>query len=169
MSKVWEYTNGCAKQYICDLAIYLMAVLSSSYGIIINFAINAPGHGNNVFDGINATYNRYLKEKMELIGKFRSNDTSNIGMLPGDLKDIYNKFSDQCIHMVNNKERLNRLKGRKNIEKREPLFKYQSRIYNVQRSSDVNHRGMKMRQNNKTFPSLNAINENHLHMEERVL
>ena len=35
-------TNGCATQYICDLDIYLMTVLSSSYGIIMDRAINAP-------------------------------------------------------------------------------------------------------------------------------
>ena len=40
----------------------------------------------------------------------------------------------------------------------ESLFKYQSRLYNVERNNYVNHRGMKMRWNNKTFPSLNDIN-----------
>ena len=38
------------------------------------------------------------------------------------------------------------------------LFKYQSRIYTVQRNSDVNHRGMKIIWNNKLFLSLNVIN-----------
>ena len=49
------------KQYICALEIYLMTFLSYSSGIIMDRAINAPGHGNNVFGGINATYKRYLK------------------------------------------------------------------------------------------------------------
>ena len=44
MSKVWKDTDGCAKQYRCDLAIYLMSVLSYSYGIITDRAINSPGH-----------------------------------------------------------------------------------------------------------------------------
>ena len=39
----------------------------------------------------------------------------------------------------------------------ESLFKYQSSIYSVQRRSGVNHRGMRMRWNNKLFPSLNSI------------
>ena len=55
MSTVWENTGGCAKKYRCALAIYLMTVLSSSYGIIIDRAINAPVYGNNVVDGLNAT------------------------------------------------------------------------------------------------------------------
>ena len=61
MSTVWEDTYGCAKQYMCALAIYLMIVLSSSYGIIIDSAINAPVYGNNVVDGLNETYKRCVK------------------------------------------------------------------------------------------------------------
>ena len=50
MSTVWEDTDGCAKKYICALAIYLMTVLSYSYGIITDRAINSPGYGKNVVD-----------------------------------------------------------------------------------------------------------------------
>ena len=53
MSTVWEDTDGCAKQYRCDLAVYLMTVLSTSYGIIMNLIINIPVHGNNVVDELN--------------------------------------------------------------------------------------------------------------------
>ena len=48
---------------MCYSDIYLITVLSSSYGIIIDRAINAPGHGKNVVDGLNATENIYLKGK----------------------------------------------------------------------------------------------------------
>ena len=61
MSKVWEDTDGVAKQYICALDTYLMTALSSLYGIIIDRSINAPCHVNNVVDGLNATYKGYLK------------------------------------------------------------------------------------------------------------
>ena len=37
-----------------------MSVLSSSYGIITNRAINPSVHGNNVVDGLNATEKLYL-------------------------------------------------------------------------------------------------------------
>ena len=40
MSTVLEETDGCAKQYRCALAVYLMTVLSSSYGIIMDCSIN---------------------------------------------------------------------------------------------------------------------------------
>ena len=61
MSKLWEDTDGFDKQYGCALDIYLMTLLSSSYGIIMNPAINAPVCGKNYVYGINATYKSYLR------------------------------------------------------------------------------------------------------------
>ena len=134
-----------------------MTVISASYCIITDRAMNAPGYGNNVFDGLNAMLKRYFKEQMELIGKLTSNDTKNIGMLPSASKGVYVKFSDQCIHIFNNKDRLNGLKGSTKMQERESLFKYQSRVYSVQSNYDVDHRGMKMQWDNKMFSSLNVI------------
>ena len=42
---------------MCALYLYLMTVLSSSYGIIMDCAINARGNGNNVVYGINTKDN----------------------------------------------------------------------------------------------------------------
>ena len=60
MSTVWEDTDGCANKYWCALDIYLMTVLSSSYGIIMDVAINVSSHVNNIVDVINATGKRHL-------------------------------------------------------------------------------------------------------------
>ena len=48
-------------QAICALGVYLLNVLSSSYGIIMDLAINAPLHGKNFVGGINAADICYLK------------------------------------------------------------------------------------------------------------
>ena len=56
------------------------------------------------------------------------------------------------MHILNNKEILNRLKGRSNMQNTESILKYQSRIYNFQKNSDINHRGTKVICNNKLFP-----------------
>ena len=79
--------------------------------------INAPGHGNNVVDGLNATGKRYLKGEMELMGILASNDATNIVMLPSASKYFFVNFADQCLHIINNKERLNGLKGSTKIQK----------------------------------------------------
>ena len=54
---------------------------------------------------------------MEPIDKLAGKDTSNIGMLPSASKYVSNKFADQCIHILNNKQRLNILKDIKKNEK----------------------------------------------------
>ena len=82
MSTVWEETDDRENKYSNDLAKYLMTVLSYSYVIIMDFKINALGHGNNFVDGLNATEKSYLKGGMELMGKLASNDTTILGCLP---------------------------------------------------------------------------------------
>ena len=41
--------------------------------------------------------------EIKRIGKLGSNDTTKIGMLPSASKYISIRFSDQCIHIINNK------------------------------------------------------------------
>ena len=55
---------------------------------------------------------------MEIISKLASNDTTKIVMLPSASKYTPIKFSDQCLHTLNNKERLNGLKGSKKMQNR---------------------------------------------------
>ena len=65
-----------------------MIVLSSSYVIIMNCAINAPGHEKNLVDVLNATDKLYFKSQMELIGKLRINNTKISECFPV-LQNIY--------------------------------------------------------------------------------
>ena len=122
---VWGDTNGCSKQYRCALDIYLITVLSSSYGIIMDRKINSPGHMKYVVDGINAMDKCYLEEEIELINKLGSKNTTNIGILTSDSKDVSIKFADQCLLNLNNKEILIGIKGITKMKKGESLFKYQ--------------------------------------------
>ena len=50
---MWDQTNGCAKQYRCSIAYYLMSSLSTSYQIVIDRVVYIPGHGKYVVDGFN--------------------------------------------------------------------------------------------------------------------
>ena len=43
-STIWETTDGCAEQYRCASAMYLMSVISQTYSLIIDRGISAPGH-----------------------------------------------------------------------------------------------------------------------------
>ena len=57
---MWYQTYGCAKQYRCSIAYYLMSYLSTSYQIFLDRAIDTPGYGKDVVDGFNAVQKRYL-------------------------------------------------------------------------------------------------------------
>ena len=64
LSIIWENTDGCAEQYICAYAVYLMSVMSQTYSIIIDWGISAPGHGKEVVDGLNAVDKRFIYQLM---------------------------------------------------------------------------------------------------------
>ena len=63
---------------------------------------------------------------METFEKLACNNTSKIGTLPSESKDVSIKFSEQFLHIFNNTDRLNGIQGRKKVQKRESIFKYQS-------------------------------------------
>ena len=52
LSSVWENTDGCADQYRCATALYLMLVLSQRQSLIFDWGISAPGHVKGVVDGL---------------------------------------------------------------------------------------------------------------------
>ena len=58
LSTIWENTYGCAEQYRCVSALYLMSVMSQCYSIIIDQGISAPGNEKEVVNAINAVDKR---------------------------------------------------------------------------------------------------------------
>ena len=60
LSTIWGNTDGCAEQYRCASALYLMSVISQTYSLIIDQGINEPGHGKEVVDGLNAVNKSYI-------------------------------------------------------------------------------------------------------------
>ena len=57
---MWDQTDGCAKQYRCSIAYFLMSYFSKSYKIVLDRAVDTPGHRKDVVDGFNAVQKRYL-------------------------------------------------------------------------------------------------------------
>ena len=59
-SNVWENTDGCAEQYHCATALYLLSMLSHEYNITIDFGVGSPGYSREIVDGLNDTKNVFL-------------------------------------------------------------------------------------------------------------
>eukprot|EP00957_Ditylum_brightwellii_P119436 9112032-Ditylum_brightwellii.AAC.1 len=47
-STVMEDTKGCSKQYRSACSLYLISAICMKYGIVIDHAVGAPGHGKDV-------------------------------------------------------------------------------------------------------------------------
>ena len=60
LNTIRENTHGCAEQYRCSSALYLMSVISQTYSLIIDRGISAPGHRKEVVHGLNAVDKRYI-------------------------------------------------------------------------------------------------------------
>ena len=74
LGTICENTDGCAEQYICASALYLMSVISQTYSLIIDWGISAPGHGKEVVDGLNDVDKPYIYQlisKVQLPGSIR--------------------------------------------------------------------------------------------------
>ena len=54
--------DGCSEQYWYSSALYLLAVMSQCYSVIIDWGISAPGHGKEVVDGINDISKHCIKK-----------------------------------------------------------------------------------------------------------
>ena len=63
-STIWEHTDGCTKQYRCAKALYLLSSLASEFKVVIDRQVDAPGHGKDVVDGLNAQDKVYLRKHM---------------------------------------------------------------------------------------------------------
>ena len=73
LNKIWENTNGCAKQYRRASALYLMSVMSRCYSIIIDRGISVPRHVKEVVDGLNDFYKRLIYQLMSTVQLPESN------------------------------------------------------------------------------------------------
>ena len=81
---MWDQTDGCAKQYRCSIAYYLMSYLSKSYQIVLDRAVDTPGHGKDVGYGFNAFQKRYLATCLIMCStseKYRYNYISSLKII----------------------------------------------------------------------------------------
>ena len=67
LSTIWENTDGCAEEYICASALYLISVMTQCYSVIIDCDISAPGNVKEVIDGINAIDKRFIYQLMSIV------------------------------------------------------------------------------------------------------
>ena len=58
--KFWDQTDGCANQYRCSIAYYLIYFLSKSYQSVLDRAVDTPCRGKDIVGGFYAVQKQYL-------------------------------------------------------------------------------------------------------------
>ncbi len=143
-STEWQDTDGCGKQYRCGTALYLLSLLASQKHVVIDRAIEAPGHGKDIVDGLNATDKRFLKGKMCLIGSPEANGSAHRMVAHSMVEGASKSLAEECAHLCSDEARTSGVKGSVKSEKRETNSKLKLRKYHVQQAETVKFRDLKM-------------------------
>ena len=126
---LFDNTDGCASQYRCGNALFLLSLLASAYGIVIDRAIGAPGHGKDLIDGMNAVDKRFLQEAMRRLAKAAGDEESNrmepSTMVEGEAKSL----AAECIRLCSDKSRAEGVKSAGKYAKREGAAPMRERHY----------------------------------------
>ena len=100
-----DHTDGCAKQYRCGNALFLLNILSLKYNLLIDRAIGAPGHGKSIIDGLNAVDKHYLKKVMCMSGSTRPDDLETRMTMYAMTKDSSLSFAEECARLCSLEQR----------------------------------------------------------------
>ena len=57
---MWDQTDEWAKEYKCSISYYMMSFISEIYQIILDRAVDTPGHGKKLVHGFNDVQKQYL-------------------------------------------------------------------------------------------------------------
>lgn len=142
-SWMFDDTDGCAKQYRCALALYLLSMLAAIHGVVIDRAIGAPGHGKDLVDGLNAVDKRYLSGKMCVLGmpEMESEDRMTpVSMVEGVSKSL----TVECARLCSLKSRKEGVKSEGKYAKREAAAQMRERHYHVCSESEATFSNLKM-------------------------
>ena len=144
ISTMWGHTDGCTKQYRCAKALYLLSSLASEFDIIIDRLVDAPGHGKDVVDGMNAQDKVYLRHKMITATDPDQKDDSeqsevkfDAALCDGEQKPI--SFAEQCVKICSAKSRKTGVESHKKSKKREGNKKVLERFYHLQKQDNVKY------------------------------
>ena len=134
-STMFEVTDGCGKQYRCGNALMYLSALARKHGIIIDRAVDAPGHGKGVVDGVQGTEKEFLRRKMCMINK-NGHDSKDERIEAAQMcSQEKTSFARECIRLCSNENRKFGVLGDLKNKKREENRKVMERFYHYHESN----------------------------------
>lgn len=132
-----DHTDGCAKQYRSDNALYLLSIIVLKYLIVIDRAIGAPGHGKSIVDGLNAVDKHYLKKVMCMSGSNRTDDLKSRMKMYSIAKKASFSFAKEYARICGQEERKFGMLSTPAYQSRN--HKLNERYYHVQEPNEVRY------------------------------
>ena len=157
-STIMEDTDGCAKQYRSANSLYLMSAISKKYGIVIDRAVGAPGHGKDIVDGLNAVDKRYLKTAMfRTVNPEKNGSKKTMNSHSATATGSF-CFAEECKSMLqHHADHVSNVLTSKS-SKRQSERKFSKKTYHIQKKQDVPHRNIAMTWTKSKFPKLKFAN-----------
>ena len=126
---MWDQTDGCAKQYRCSIAYYMVSFLSKSYQIILDIAVDTPSHRKDVVDGFSAI------QKLSSATCLRMRSTPEVENIDSKrmhvdsiTKKFKVRFSEECKRLLYLRDKII-TKGDKKYAKREAKARLMHKYY----------------------------------------
>ena len=140
---MWDQTDGCAKQYMCSIAYYLMSYLSTSYQIFLDRDVDTPGHGKDGVDGFNAVQKRYLATCLRMRSTPEKHKIYSKRMRVEAMTEKGEvSFAEACKLLLDLCDEIG-TKGDKKHAKREAKARLKHKYYWVHKEEDTLFNGMK--------------------------
>ena len=126
----------------------MLTVAAHSFNCTIDRLVNAPAHGKQIVDVMNAVCKRYIKDCMRRITSPDDKDAELCNKFNSWLHDQNQKndcsLAEQCVRLCNDKDRKNGVHCAGNkYRKRESEKKFKERHYFNTRAEECKYDGMK--------------------------
>jgi len=125
---IWEFTDGCAKQYRCAKAVHLLSFLSSLLKVTIDRQIDAPGHGKGFVDGENGIDKSYLAMMMCMLQCPEVETQERRMQAATMIENASTSFAEECARLCSHGDRKTGVKRTRKDAKREKEEKLKERF-----------------------------------------
>lgn len=141
---IWDMTDGCAKQYRCGNALYLLSLLAVEHEMRIDRMIQAPGHGKCKIDGYCACEKSFLKAKMCFVGTPEAEDSKLRMNVHTWLDGVKVSLARECQRLCADEARAHGATGGM-MQKRQAERTMTARVFHIQDAEDTRYADLQMR------------------------
>jgi hypothetical protein len=129
-SIVFDDTNHCSKQYQSGMALFVLTLFAvSTHGVIIDWAIGAPGHGKVKADSLNAIDKPCIPKKMLQATMPEENDRTQRITIKAMVENLSNSIAKEAAHLCCNENQIRGVKSEGKYQKTKKLASMKQCFY----------------------------------------